>query len=274
MGGGNMNKELSDFVKDNYPDSKSDLMACFMECGLNALFPLGLLGMINQHSWMFLSSYEDLRKKLIDNISIDSLLHLGPRTFPEIGGEVVQNAAFTFLNSAADLKGVFIRLVDYDRSDLKRDKTLEAISNPSSGWFYTTNQKDFEKISGSPIGYWLGKNWLKIFNQKQISGKAISEGQNITGDNGRYIRYFWEVEFGKVSKGGMWPLIAKGGEIRKWYGNVVDVVNWSDKAREEYRKNSVGRIQSNHLWFREGITWTLVAGAGFRILGSCFLYWD
>jgi hypothetical protein len=99
MGGGNMNKELSTFVKKNYPDSKADLMACFMEVGLASLHSKGFLGMINQHSWMFLSSYEKLREKLINNIQFDTLLHLGPRTFPEIGGEVVQNSSFTFVNT-------------------------------------------------------------------------------------------------------------------------------------------------------------------------------
>ena len=93
-----MNKALSDFVKTYYPLSKADLMACFMESGIAALKPNGMLGMINQHSWMFLSSFEKLREELIKNAQFDTLLHLGPRTFPEIGGEVVQNAAFTFIN--------------------------------------------------------------------------------------------------------------------------------------------------------------------------------
>lgn len=98
MGGGKMNKNLSDWVKTNYPNSKSDLMACFMEVGLNILYPSGFLGMINQHSWMFLSSFENLRGYLLTKTKIDTLLHLGPRTFPEIGGEVVQNACFTLKN--------------------------------------------------------------------------------------------------------------------------------------------------------------------------------
>ena len=120
MGGGNMNKLLSDFVKNNYASSKSDLMACFMEVGLKVLHPKGFLGMINQHSWMFLSSYEKLRDNLIDNILFDTLLHLGPRTFPEIGGEVVQNASFTFWNTTEVAQGKYIRLVDDGNTELKR----------------------------------------------------------------------------------------------------------------------------------------------------------
>src|SRR5690606_7900885 len=126
-----------------------------MEAGLTALHPKGFLGMINQHSWMFLSSYEKLREKLIKNTFFDTLLHLGPRTFPEIGGEVVQNASFTFWNTTNDNSGIYIRVVDESNSDLKRTKTLEAIQNPNCGWFYTANQKYFQKIPGSPLGYWV-----------------------------------------------------------------------------------------------------------------------
>ena len=163
MGGGNMNKELSDFVKTNYPDSKADLMACFMEAGLRMLLPKGFLGMINQHSWMFLSSYENLRKKLIETTFFDTNLHLGARTFPEIGGEVVQNASFTFWNNLKEEKGVYLRLVDFGSTELKRENTIKTIKNPDCGLFYTSNQKDFEKIPGSPIGYWLSENWIKTF---------------------------------------------------------------------------------------------------------------
>ena len=116
-----------------------------MELGLVKLKPMGFMGMINQHSWMFLSSYEKLRVKLIDSVQFDTLLHLGPRTFPEIGGEVVQNASFTFWKTGVTSKGNYIRLVDFGDSDLKRTKTLEAIQYPNCGWFYTANQKNFEK---------------------------------------------------------------------------------------------------------------------------------
>jgi hypothetical protein len=176
MGGGNMNKELSTFVKKNYPESKADLMACFMEAGLASLNPKGFLGMINQHSWMFLRSYEKLRDKLIKSIQFDTLLHLGPRTFPEIGGEVVQNASFTFLNAKPTYKGSYIRLVDYENSELKRNKTLEAIQNPQCGWFYTANQKDFEKIPGRNIGYWLSDQILNIFSSNK-SLKDVGDGK-------------------------------------------------------------------------------------------------
>jgi hypothetical protein len=123
MGGGNMNKTWGDFVKINYPDSKADLMACFMEAGINMLYPKGFLGMINQHSWMFLSSYEKLRAKLIDNVFFDTNLHLGSRTFPEIGGEVVQSVAFSIQKKLiSENKSVFFRLTEIDNSSEKEKR--------------------------------------------------------------------------------------------------------------------------------------------------------
>ena len=214
-----MNKELSTFVKKNYPESKADLMACFMEAGLASLNPKGFLGMINQHSWMFLSSYEKLRDKLIKSIQFDTLLHLGPRTFPEIGGEVVQNASFTFLNAKPTYKGSYIRLVDYENSELKRNKTLEAIQNPQCGWFYTANQKDFEKIPGSPIGYWVSEKFVNTFNYKKLKSVSKPKQGLITADNNRFLRLWFETErvntISKINNNIKWYGYNKGGEFRK-----------------------------------------------------------
>ena len=143
MGGGNMNKLLGDFVKTNYPKSKADLMACFMEAGLAALELKGFLGMINQHSWMFLSSYEKLREHLIDSVHFDTMLHLGPRTFPEIGGEVVQNTSFVVINTESEDSGVYLRLVDFKDAHLKNIKTREAVSNISVDYQFLFNQKEY-----------------------------------------------------------------------------------------------------------------------------------
>jgi hypothetical protein len=269
MGGGNMNKELSDFVKTNYPKGKADLMACFMEAGLKVLQPKGFLGMINQHSWMFLSSYEALRKDLVENTFIDTLLHLGSRTFPEIGGEVVQNAAFTFWNTTKDEKGTFLRLVDYDKSDLKRTKTLEAIQNPDCVWFYTANQKDFEKIPGSPIGYWVSPRVFEIFESyDSIESISISDGQNITAKNEQYLRMHWELKNGISVDENQWKLYAKGGEFRKWWGNLTWAIDWRETARNFYKKNSSARLIPEYLWGKVGITWTLLSSdkTGFRLL--------
>lgn len=258
MGNGNMNTALGDFVKRQYPDSKADLMACFMEAGLQMLQPKGFLGMINQHSWMFLSSYEKLREKLVTNTFFDTLLHLGPRTFPEIGGEVVQNAAFTCWNTTHDAKGTYIRLVDLNSTEQKRDKTLEAIQNPNCSWFYNAKQKDFEKIPGSVIGYWLDQSFLKLFSHKSIHSISESDGQTKSGNNDKYLKIFWEVKFADFGKEKKWVKHPKGGVFRRWFGNLETVIDWSKQARTHYRKDRVARILPERLWWKNGISWTLI----------------
>lgn len=257
MGGGNMNTALGDFVKTNYPKSKADLMACFMEAGIAALYPKGLLGMINQHSWMFLSSYETLRKHLIDNIHFDTLLHLGPRTFPEIGGEVVQNAAFTFSNQESKAKGTYIRLVDFDSSELKKEKTLEAIQNPECGYLYNANQKDFEKIPGSTFAYWISKQIIDIFtNNLSLRDVIFADGQNKTGNNEKYLRLSWELANDKIGKEKPYIFYAKGGPYRKWHGNLDYVAKWDLNTIRHYSKDKIARIIKSEYWYRKGFTFS------------------
>jgi hypothetical protein len=131
LGSGGMNPQMVNYVKLNYTKSKSDLMACFMERCLAFASKNGKIAMINQHSWMFLSSYAELRTHLIDNVQFDSMLHLGPRTFPEIGGEVVQNTAFVFSNFVPINTSIYFRLTSFENSVLKEQKTLEAINRPT-----------------------------------------------------------------------------------------------------------------------------------------------
>jgi type II restriction/modification system DNA methylase subunit YeeA len=293
MGGGNMNKELGDFVKTNYADSKADLMACFMEVGLSALHQNGFLGMINQHSWMFLSSYEKLRTKLIDSVQFDTLLHLGPRTFPEIGGEVVQNASFTFWNFLAKREGSFIRLVDFENSELKRDKTLEAIRNNQCGWLYTANQKDFEKIPGSPIGYWLSEKMFKLFGDKYVGDYMDFKKGMSTGDNLRFIRQWVEVANDNsnfdcknsdqcISSNMKWFPINSGGEFRKWYGNNMNLANWYNSGLEmktnAIKLNNGGHwsryIVNTDVFFIDGLSWNAISSSSFgaRLFNNGFMF--
>jgi type II restriction/modification system DNA methylase subunit YeeA len=275
MKSGAMNSDLSEFVKKDYPNSKVDLMACFMEAGLKMLLPYGFLGMINQHSWMFLSSYEKLRESLINNIFFDTLLHLGPRTFPEIGGEVVQNGSFTFWNTKYDEKGCYLRLVDDSSSELKRTKTLEAIQNPDCSWFYTANQKDFDKISSSPIGYWVSKGILRSFDSNEVLKKYcdLAKGMD-SGKNDLFIRLWYECEK-KNSKYDLdspkgtfvnvtWVPYRKGGEFRKWYGNNDYVINWKNNGLKvkNFKKSN---IRNERFYFRPCLSWTLLSSSFFGI---------
>lgn len=266
MGSGNMNAALSEFVRQNYILSKADLMATFMEAGLQALLSNGFLGMINQHSWMFLSSYEGLREKLIEDKQFDTLLHLGPRTFPEIGGEVVQNAAFTFRNVKPEQEAVFIRLVDFNSSAEKKEKTLEAIQNQNCSWLYTKNQKEFEKIPGNNIGYWLCESYLDAFVKGSYIENYLTPSNGVqTGNNERFTRRWSEIEFHKLNN--KWFPYSKGGTFRKWYGNIDLLVNWEfDGAEIQMMNNSCAR--GKHYYFTEGITWSDIStgGISFRLL--------
>ena len=256
--GKGMNKELKDFVAKNFSDSKSDLMATFMERCLQMNVPNGCTAMINQHSWMFLSSYANLRKKVIVHSHIETLLHLGPRTFPEIGGEVVQNAAFVLRNAVSTTKGQFVRLVDFADANLKNIKTIEAIQNRTCGWFYTANQQEFEKIPGSPIGYWVSEKVIKCFDDKSVKTLTISDGQTKSGDNNKYLRLFWEISVNNLGKNHKWVKHPKGGAFRRWFGNLDTVIDWSIEARNHYKSNHVARILPEYLWWKKGISWTLI----------------
>lgn len=281
MGGGNMNKTLGDFVKNHYPDSKADLMACFMEAGLRMLHPHGFLGMINQHSWMFLSSYEKLREKLIKGTFFDTLLHLGARTFPEIGGEVVQNASFTFWNTTHQAKGTYLRLVDLGSTDQKREKTIEAIQNPNCGWLYKADQKDFEKIPSSVFGYWISHQLLKLFQSSDTVDSFLKTREGLaSANNDRFLRYWHEIPFelikfssvcGVTYPNNKWFPYIKGGNFRKWFGNLEYVINWEQDG-EEIRGNidlETGRLRSHNyngdFAFREGVTWSGLSGSGFSM---------
>jgi hypothetical protein len=275
MGGGNMNKELSDFVKTNFPKGKADLMACFMEVGLKALHPKGFLGMINQHSWMFLSSYEALRKELVENIFIDTLLHLGPRTFPEISGEVVQNATFTFWKAKKQERGNYFRLVDERSSELKRLKLLDTIGNKNLNSFYSPIQNNFHRIPGLRIGYWITENGLKTF-EDSVSLKLKGEARRglQPGSPDLFKRRWFEVAVKKIEKGyktreeslnslAKWYLYSDGGTNLKWYGTLNFVINWEDNGRD-IKDLGKGIIPNERLYFSEGITWSKISSGSIK----------
>lgn len=277
MGSGRFDSVLSKYVKDNYEEGKADLFSVFMLLAIDRLLPNGKYGMINMQSWMFLSSFENLRTRLLEENRIDNMLHLGPRTFDELSGEVVQNTAFVITNcESKDATGAYYRLVDGKNCGDKERMFLEAQENDGNRIYYpNVNQQDFEKIPGCPIGYWVSEKMLKAMTGIKISEYGISDGQNITGDNNKYLRLLWEIDYSKAGKDNKWVPMAKGGSFRRWYGNIDTVVNWSSTARNEYKKNPVARIQDEYLWYRIGITWNLICsgnGTGFRLLTSDTLF--
>ena len=232
MKSGNMNAELSKYVADNYTEGKADLFAVFMYVAMNLLQDKGKMGMINMQSWMFLSSFEKLRKFFLDNYQIDNMLHLGPRTFDELSGEVVQNTAFVISKHLPLNGGVYHRLIDgrccADKEDLffKGDNCYKNIS-----------QKNFEKIPGCPIGYWVSEKIVNLYSGSQIKDIAVFKRGIGTGDNNRFLRIWSEVNFFLIDikptvNRKKWQKYNKGGDFRKWFGNNEYVINWENSGAE------------------------------------------
>lgn len=263
MGASNMNSDLSEYVKKYYPDSKSDLFAVFIEVCSRMAKQNGYQAMITQHAWMFLSSFEKLREKMMLTETV-SMAHLGARAFEEIGGEVVQTTSFVRVRTHIDnYKGVYCRLIEPTTQQDKEDMFLAGENR------YTTHQDNFAKIPGSPVAYWVSNNFLKAFDNEKIGKYTISDGQTKTGNNDKYLRLLWEVPVSEIGKGKHWVLHAKGGAFRRWYGNIDTLIDWSDSAREHYRTDHVARIAPEYIWFRKGICWTLISSNklhGFRLL--------
>lgn len=259
MGSGSMSKELGDFLKKYYPDSKADLFAVFMEVDFY-LKSNGFYAAINQHSWMFLSSFEKLREKIILTKFIDTMLHLGPRAFEEIGGEVVQTTTFVLRTPLIrNTNGIYQRLVDEKSAENKKIQAIKAIKSSSVPYRYTFNQDNFKNIPSSPIVYWLSTKIMNTFKNNLISSIAFSDGQILTGNNDKYLRFLWEVEAPKISPKSDWVLHAKGGEFRRWYGNIDKVVSWKKESINHYKTDKISRFPKDNILFRNGVTWSLVS---------------
>lgn len=232
LGGKGMNGHLSAFAKENYPDSKSDLFAMFMERTLALSVKCGMMAMINMQTWMFLSSYEKLRGKLLTNSTILSMAHLGERGFDTIGGAVVSTTAFVVQNAHhASLKGDYVRLVDGKSEAEKSAQMREAIENSDCGWFYRVSMDDFGKIPGVPILYQLSTQAVESFTKfESVSALGGFKRGTSTADNDRFLRIWFEVS--RCLFESKWYPYNKGGTKRRWFGNQEFTVNWSESGEE------------------------------------------
>ena len=264
MGASGMSAKLSDYVKKNYPDSKSDLFAVFIErCGQMAK-KNGYQAMITQHAWMFLSSFEKLRGKLL-HTDIVNMAHLGARAFEEIGGEVVQTTSFVIRKShIADYKGEYCRLIEPTSQQGKEDMFLAG-----ENW-YAADQSNFSKIPGSPVAYWVSEKTIAAFQRGILADIADTKQGFATGDNNRFLKFWQEIDWSTVGLGfesresaressRKWFPTNKGGSYRKWYGNNIYVANWENDG-SEMRAFSGSVIRNPQYYFRQGITWSSLAG--------------
>ena len=258
MGGSGMSAELSEFAKKNYPDSKSDLFAVFIEkCGQMAK-KNGYQAMITQHAWMFLSSFEKMRVKLLKT-DIVNMAHLGARAFEEIGGEVVQTTSFIMRKSyIEDYKGEYCRLIEPTTQQGKEDMFLAGKKRCQA------KQISFSVIPGSPMAYWLENTIYDFYRREGVLASHISSQVGTTlGDNAQFMRLWYEVSNGYNSK---WFFAHKGGGFRKWYGNVMHIINWENDGKA-VKDNGRATVRGERTAFNRGISWTqLTAGKpSFRL---------
>ncbi len=275
MGGKGMNGSLSNFAKQNYPDSKSDLFAMFIDRTKDLTLSKAYAGMITMQSWMFLSSFEKLRKNITASQTVISMAHLGPRAFDSIGGEVVQATSFVLHRQAApEFKGSFIRLIDGKSEAEKNKQLLEAIHNPNCSYFYHASAEDFKKIPGSPIAYWVSENIRKLFsNYKTIGEIAAPRKGNTTTNNDLFLRAWFEVDTRNIGFSAKdaslfnhkkWAPYNKGGGFRKWYGFNEFLVNWLNNGHViKAIPHSV--IANEKFFFKPGLTWSTVTSGIFSL---------
>ena len=262
MGNNGMNPILKDYIKSNFPLTKTDLFAVFLEKGLEMIKDYGFNCMVTMQSWMFLSSFEKFRKKLIETTTISNLLHMD---------NMVMRIAFG--TSATVFRK--INLMNYNStfyhvklSDVENDIVNPLFFNDENN--FIMKQCKFIKIPGNSIAYWVSDKFIDTFEKgiciDDISGHTGS--QNKTADNEKYLRYFWEVSNEHVGIDNKWIFYAKGGDFKKYYGNLEHVVDWSEDARNFYKNNPTSNLLDEKYWYQEGITYTKISskGVSFRYL--------
>ena len=263
--------KLSDYVKKNYPDSKADLFAVFIErCGAMTA-QNRYQAMITQHAWMFLSSFEKLREKLLQKDTVN-MAHLGARAFEEIGGEVVQTTSFVLRKShVADYKGTYCRLIEPTTQQGKEDMFLAGENR------YIAQQSNFSKIPGSPVAYWASEKALAAYSFSNMDNVAQPRHGLATSDNDRFLKLWHEID---INTGSLqercqydkkWFPMSKGGSFRRWYGNLEWVINYENGGKElkDYAisiyKCSSRTIQNTQFYFKEGLTWSALTSGGFSV---------
>jgi hypothetical protein len=288
MSNRNLNPAMGDFMKRNYKKSKGDLYSAFIERCAELLAPEGRLAMITQQSFMFISSFEDLREILLGATAIETMAHVGPRAFAEVTGEKVNTTAFVLRREQLEMerresRGVYFRLVKEPDAESKRTAFEQALARRHAGQLdtrvYEYRQGDFAAISGSPWVYWITRGLRNLFSSLPKLGQTATPKQGLaTADNLRFLRYWWEVGTRAVAReaanaiaaqstGCAWFPYMKGGSFQRWYGNQEYCVNWAlDGAQIRCFGEEAGKVasrpQNTDFYFRRGVTYSyLTAGA-------------
>ena len=276
MGSSSFGPFMSKWVKKNYPDVKSDLCTCFIERGFSLAKDRGYEAMITASSWMFISSFETMRKRIVSDKKICSLIQQSTHGY---AGVTVPTCMFVIESGDTRSKvGSYIRLYDFDRPKLQQPKALEAIKNPDCGWFYRRDAETFKQVPGTPIAYWMSEGLFDAYENGGRLGDVVDARVGmISGDNNRFLRMWFEPSSEKIGFGGSylspackkWNPIQKGGDYRLWYGNLDYVINWENDGWELKEDNYDGsRVRSHNyngeMAFRCGITWNSITSGRFQ----------
>lgn len=271
MGGKNMGTQLKKYVEAHYPKGKSDLFAAFMLRCMHLAPQHGIVGMITMQSWMFLTSFEDLRTTLLHSMHIDTMAHLDAGAFDSICGEVVSTTVFTMSKNRNDEQGAYIRLVDV-KGDHEQSEACQAAIKHDNALMFEVDQQEFAQIPGSPIVYWLPEAVLNTFNEGKPLSEIAQPRQGLaTADNNRFVREWWEVSQNRTSldsdslqsaaaSGAKWFPCVKGGPYRRWYGNQSSVLNWLDDG-QEIKEYPPAVIRNPRYYFQPSVSWSLI-GSG------------
>lgn len=271
MGRSGMNEVLTDYVRKFYTAGKWDLFASFMLLAMNRLSAKGKTGMINMHSWMFLDAFEDLRKQILSAYHLDNMLHLGPNTFDELSGEVVQNTTFVISKCKENTLSTYYRL-----SEGKNCGEKEILFLNRNNEFKNVNQEDFELIPGYPIAYWLSNKWFELFKKENIGDVVISKAGVVSGDDNLFVKLWTEVSLKDISFVAKEPYnkyhtFQKGGTNRLYYGNNDYVFRLKDFWDPAFYNKSMRRGDVDS-YFKKGIGWSYTgstANKAFRIIDNC-----
>lgn len=266
MGGGKMDNVLAKYVKEIYPDSKADLMTVFMEVAMNLTEVNGYWAMINLPSWMFLGSFVELRKKLINSQQIISLNQNGRGIFGSDFGSV----SFVMQNCKPYKKGIYRRLFK-EHVQVRSIEAIHSLFSDKNYGYYISDQIDFNKIPGTPIGYWVSSSMLKVFEaKKSLASECYPKFGMSNGDGSRFVRLWHEVS--SITIGTRWFKYDKGGAFRRWYGNQESLVDWENDG-ERIRNHPKSAVRNPDYFFKPHISWTLV-GSGkvsFRVFDKGYL---
>jgi len=280
MGSGNMNKWLGGWVKESYKNAKSDLCTCFIERGRTLAIACGYVSMITASSWMFISSFEAFRKKLLATSSICSMIQQSTHGY---AGVTVPTTMFVLAEDQLGVIGSYIRLEDFDRPQWQEPKALEALASSECEWFYRANANGFDSIPGSPIAYWASNAMRSAFESyAPLGSRLVTREGMATANNDRFVRCWFECSFGRIELNHRpndttlkkWYPYQKGGEYRKWYGNRELVVDWENDGEgilNNYDEHT-GRLRSHNYngeyAFRSGLTWSSISSAVIHVRWS------